>query len=76
VFENRVLVSIFGSEWKAAGGWIRVHNEELHNLHASQHTTLKGRDNLEDISVDGRIILNISYGNRVGGRGLVACGSG
>jgi hypothetical protein len=36
VFENRVLRRIFGSEKeKVAGGWRRLHNEELHNLYAS-----------------------------------------
>jgi hypothetical protein len=34
--ENRVLRRIFGPKWeKVAGGWRRVHNEELHNLWAS-----------------------------------------
>jgi hypothetical protein len=36
VFENRVLRKIFGPKReKAAGGWRRLHNEELHNLYAS-----------------------------------------
>jgi hypothetical protein len=36
VFENRVLRRIFGPEReKVAGGWRRLHNEELHNLYAS-----------------------------------------
>jgi hypothetical protein len=34
VFENRVLSRIFTPE-EAAGGWRRLHNEELHNLYAS-----------------------------------------
>jgi hypothetical protein len=34
VFENRVLRRIFGPKReKAAGGWVRLHNEELHNLY-------------------------------------------
>jgi hypothetical protein len=34
VFENRVLRRIFGHEKeKGAGGWRRLHNEELHNLY-------------------------------------------
>jgi hypothetical protein len=36
VFENRVLRRIFGPKRKeVAGGWRRLHNEELHNLYAS-----------------------------------------
>jgi len=36
VFENRVLRKIFGSKREeVAGGWRRLHNEELHNLYAS-----------------------------------------
>jgi hypothetical protein len=36
VSENTVLRRIFGPEREeVAGGWSRLHNEELHNLHAS-----------------------------------------
>jgi hypothetical protein len=36
VFENRVLRRIFGPKMEeVAGGWRRLHNEELHNLYAS-----------------------------------------
>jgi hypothetical protein len=36
VFENRVLRRIFGPKRdEVAGGWRRVHKEELHNLYAS-----------------------------------------
>jgi hypothetical protein len=36
VFENRVLRKIFGPKREeVAGGWRRLHNEELHNLYAS-----------------------------------------
>jgi hypothetical protein len=36
VSENRVLRRIFGPKReKVAGGWRRLHNEELHNLYAS-----------------------------------------
>jgi hypothetical protein len=35
VFENRVLRRIFGSEREeVAGGWRRLHNDELHNVYA------------------------------------------
>jgi hypothetical protein len=38
VFENRVLRRIFGPKREeVAGGWRRLHNEELHNLHASSN---------------------------------------
>jgi hypothetical protein len=34
--ENKVLRRIFGPKREeVAGGWRRVHNEELHNLYAS-----------------------------------------
>jgi hypothetical protein len=36
VFEDRVLRRIFGPErQEVAGGWRRLHNEELRNLYAS-----------------------------------------
>jgi hypothetical protein len=36
VLENRVLRRIFGPKRKEmAGGWRRLHNEELHNMFAS-----------------------------------------
>jgi hypothetical protein len=36
VFENRVLRGIFGPKREeVAGGWRRLHNEELHNLFGS-----------------------------------------
>jgi hypothetical protein len=36
VSENRALRRIFGSKREeVAGGWRRLHNEELHNFHAS-----------------------------------------
>jgi hypothetical protein len=38
VFGNRVLWGIFLPEGEeVAGGWRRLHNEELHNLYASQN---------------------------------------
>jgi hypothetical protein len=39
VSENRVLRRINGPERKeGAEGWIRLHNEKLHNLYASPNT--------------------------------------
>jgi hypothetical protein len=36
VFENRVLRRIFEvKREEVAGGWRRLHNEELHNLYTS-----------------------------------------
>jgi hypothetical protein len=36
VFENRVLRRTFGPKREeVAGGWRRLHNEELHNLYSS-----------------------------------------
>jgi hypothetical protein len=38
VSENRVLRRIFGSKREeVAGGWRRLHNEELHNLYVSRN---------------------------------------
>jgi hypothetical protein len=35
VLENRVLRRIFGPKWEeVAGGWRKLHSEELHNLYA------------------------------------------
>jgi hypothetical protein len=36
VFEKRLLRRIFGRKWdEIIGGWSKLHNEELHNLHSS-----------------------------------------
>jgi hypothetical protein len=46
VSENRVLRRIFGPKREeGAKGWRRLHNEELHNLHASPNiiTEIKRR---------------------------------
>jgi hypothetical protein len=38
VFEKRVLRRIFGPKREeVAGGWRKLHNEELHNLYASSN---------------------------------------
>jgi hypothetical protein len=38
VSENRVLRGIFGPMWKeVAGGWRRLHNEELQHLYISSN---------------------------------------
>jgi hypothetical protein len=37
VFNNRVLRRIFGLKWdEVTGGWRKLHNKELHDLHSSQ----------------------------------------
>jgi hypothetical protein len=42
VFENRVLRRIFGPKREeVAGGWRRLHNEELHNLYSSPSIVIK-----------------------------------
>jgi hypothetical protein len=38
VFENRVMRGIFGSKGEeVAGGWRRLHDEELHNLYTTPY---------------------------------------
>jgi hypothetical protein len=38
VFENRVLRRVFGAKReRVAGGWTRLHKEELHNLQYSSN---------------------------------------
>jgi hypothetical protein len=40
VFDKRVLRGIFGPKRKeAAGGWRKLHSEELHNLYPSLNAT-------------------------------------
>jgi hypothetical protein len=34
-FENRVLRRIFGPKREADGSWIKLQNDELHNLYSS-----------------------------------------
>jgi hypothetical protein len=35
VFENRVLMKIFGSKREEDGSWRKLHNDELHSLYSS-----------------------------------------
>jgi len=40
VFENRMLKRIFGHRRrKVAGGWRKLHDEDLHSLYSSQNVT-------------------------------------
>jgi hypothetical protein len=44
VFENKVLRRIFGPKRdEETGGWIKLHDEELHNLHSSPNRMIKSR---------------------------------
>jgi hypothetical protein len=44
VFGNKVLRIIFGARREElTGGWIKLHNEELHNLYSSPVIVLKLR---------------------------------
>jgi hypothetical protein len=41
VFENRVLRRTFGPKRdEVTGGWRKMRNEELHNLHSSPNTKM------------------------------------
>jgi hypothetical protein len=92
-FENRVLRRIFEPKTEeVAGGWRRLHNEELHNLYYLPDNikviksrkmkwaghiarigemrknkilwveNLMGRDNSQDLVVDGKKILKSNSG--------------
>jgi hypothetical protein len=42
VFQNRVLRTIFGPKREeVAGGWRRLHNEELHKLYAKSNIIMR-----------------------------------
>jgi hypothetical protein len=46
VFQNRVLMRLFGPERDVVtGGWRKLHNEELHGLYSSRNSfrMIKGR---------------------------------
>jgi hypothetical protein len=44
MFENRVLRRIFGPKRdEVTGGWRKLHNDELHNLHTSPIRMIKCR---------------------------------
>jgi hypothetical protein len=43
VFENRELRRIFGPKRvEVAGGWRKLHNEELHNLYCNNSIAIPG----------------------------------
>jgi hypothetical protein len=45
VFENRVLMRIFGPKREEDGSWRKLHNDELHSLYSSPNivTLIKSR---------------------------------
>jgi hypothetical protein len=48
---------------KIERGWRRMHNEELREVHTKFWSeSLKGRDHVEDLNVDGRIISEWNLG--------------
>jgi hypothetical protein len=62
VFENRLLRRIFGSKRdEVTGGWIKLHNEELHRLYSSPSI----------IKIIKSVMLKWSgHVARMGGRGM------
>jgi hypothetical protein len=66
VFENRVLRRIFGRD-EVTGGWRKLHKEDVMGKAYNMHVTddkcfflleiLKGRNHLEDLEAEGRVIL-------------------
>jgi hypothetical protein len=82
VFENRVLRGVFGPKREeVAGGWRRLHNEELHNLYVSQNIikVIKSRRMrwAGHVACMGemRNTYNILVGKREGKRSLARPGS-
>jgi hypothetical protein len=57
------------------GGVCSTH-EEVSTAYKFWSGNLKGRNHLEDLGVDGRILLEWIFGNRVGGCGMDSSGSG
>jgi hypothetical protein len=66
VFENRALRRIFGPKReKGRGGWRRLHNEELHDLHAAPDiitvTKSKKMEWVEHIACMGKMINTVFW---------------
>jgi hypothetical protein len=63
VFENMVLMRIFGIKEEGAGGWRRLYNEELHNLYISPNIVrvMKSREMGRAGSLHGRDEKCIQY---------------
>jgi len=62
VFENRLLRRIFGPKREEVRGeWRKLHNEELNDLYSLPNIIRviisRERDHLEDLGVEGRIII-------------------
>jgi hypothetical protein len=66
VFENRVLRRIFGPKRDGVtGDWKKIHNEELHDLHASPNITrvIKSKRWVEHVARMAK--RRVSYGDLV-----------
>jgi hypothetical protein len=64
-FENRVLRRIFGSKREeVAGGWRRLHTEELHKLYSSPNIIIRVIKSMKwsgDVSCIGEVINNTKF---------------
>jgi hypothetical protein len=66
VFENKVLRRIFGPKGEeVAGGWRRLHNEDLHNLYDLRNivTMIKSRKMRWMGHVEHREYMRTAYSN-------------
>jgi hypothetical protein len=76
IFENRVLMRIFGSKREGEGSWRKLHNDEFHNLYSSPNIVrviksgrMRGAGHVACMG-EGRSVYRILIG-RPGGKNLV-----